>query len=263
MAIFSFVKSLISEKEGVKEYREALARVLSDATITDDEKKELEAIAHKHGLTAEEMAKLQKSAVSGVFTSISADQKITEDEKKSLEALLNHFGIGTKDINFDQKAFNKYYSLALIESGVLPEAQDPNNELNVVFKKGEVLHFGSAAVLRKVKRVTDRINYGGLTASIKITKGLRYRVGSMKVSSVSREVLAAEDSGIFYVTNQRVGYIGARKQFSMPVGKILSFELRPEGIHIFKDGKEAPYILTLDDYEVPSAIVSFLLNSAE
>lgn len=262
MAIFSFVKSLISEKEGVKEYREALARVLSDAKVTDEEKKELESIVQKYGLTTEEMTKLQKSAVSGVFTSISADQKITEDEKKSLEVLLNHFGLGTKDINFDQKAFNKYYSLALIESGVLPEVQDPNHELNIVFKEGETLHFGAVAVLRKVKRVTDRINYGGLTASIKITKGLRYRVGSMKVSSVSREVLAAEDSGIFYVTNQRIGYIGAKKQFSVPINKILSYELKPEGVYLFKDGKETPYILTLDDYEVPSAIVSFLLNTA-
>ena len=262
MAIFNFVKNLISEKEGIKEYREALARVLSDSTVTEEEKKELEAIAQKHGLTGDELARLQKSAVSGVFTSISADQKITEDEKKALEALLNHFGLSTKDINFDQKAFNKYYSLALIESGVLPEAQDPNHELNIVFKKSEVLHFGSAAVLRKVKRVTDRINYGGLTASIKITKGLRYRVGSMKVSSVSRDVLAAEDAGIFYVTNQRLGYIGAKKQFSIPISKILSYELKPEGVYIFKDGKEAPYILTLDDYEVPAAVVSFLLNAA-
>lgn len=260
MALLSFIKNLVSEKEGLKEYREALGRVLSDSKVTDEEKAELEAIAGKHGLTTEEISKLQKAGVSDVFKNISSDQKITEEEKESLEVLLNHFGIGTKDINFDQKAFNKYYSLALIEKGVLPEIKDGNHDLNLVFKKGEILHFGAASVLRKLKRVTTKVNYGGMSGSIKIMKGVRYRVGSMNVSSSSKEVLASEDTGIFYLTNQRVGYLGSRKQFSFPFSKIGSFELRPEGMYIFKDGKETPYIVTLDDYEVPSAMVSFLLN---
>lgn len=244
----------------MKEYREALTRVLSDTKITDGERAELDAIAKKHGLTVDEMAKLQKAAVSGAYSTITSDQKITDEEKETLEALLTHFGIGTKDINFDQKAFNKYYSLALIEKGVLPEIHEGNHDLNIIFKKGEVLHFGAAAVLRKLKRVTTRVNYGGFTGSIKITKGIRYRVGSLNVGSVSKEVLASEDTGAFYITNQRVGYLGSRKQFSVPFNKIHSFELRGDGLYIFKEGKETPHIVTLDDYDVPSAMVSFILN---
>jgi len=87
MALLNFVKGLISEKEGVKEYREALGRVLSDAKITDVEKAELENIAQKHGLTTDELAKLQRAAVSNAYTSIATDQKITEEEKETLEAL--------------------------------------------------------------------------------------------------------------------------------------------------------------------------------
>jgi hypothetical protein len=108
--------------------------------------------------------------------------------------------------------------------------------------------------------VTTRVNYGGLTASVKIMKGVRYRVGSMQVQAVTREVMDTEDSGILYITNQRVGYLGFRKQFSFPYAIIGSLELRPDGLHIFKDGKEAPYILGLDDYEVVLAMISFLIN---
>jgi len=263
MAILSFIKNLISEKEGIKEYRGKLARFLSDSEISDEEKRELEAVAKEHGLSPDEIEKLQKAALSGVFSQITADRRITEDERESLEVLLNHFGLQIRDIEFDQKAFNKYYALALIEKGVLPEIKDGNCAVNIVFKKGEILHFGAVAILRKLKRVTTRIRYGGLTSSIRIMKGVRYRVGSLGVETQSKEVLATEDEGVFYITNQRVGYLGNRKQFALPFGKIHSFELRAEGMYIFKEGKETPHIVTLDDYEVPSAMVSFVLNRGE
>lgn len=260
MALFDFIKTLVSENEGEKEYREKLAAVLSDSKLTKEEENELEAIAQKHGLTPEDVIKLQKVGLSGVFQNISADQRITEDERKSLEVLLNHFKLQTSDIKFDQKAFNKYYSLALIDKGILPEVSSENHNINVLFKKGEILHYGTNAELRKLRKVTTRISYGGLTGSIRIAKGIRYRVGSLGVSSKSDEILATEDTGTFYITDQRVGYMGARKQFSIPFNKILSFELRPGAMYIFKDGKETPYILTLADYEVPSAMISFILN---
>ena len=94
-------------------------------------------------------------------------------------------------------------------------------------------------------------------------KGVRYRVGSLGIGAESKEVLASEDNGIFYITNQRVGYIGSRKQFALPFSKVHSFELRSEGMYIFKEGKETPYIITLDDYEVPSAMVSFIINKED
>lgn len=263
MAILSFIKNLVSEKEGIKEYREKLAQFLSDSKITDEEHHELESVAQKYNLTADEIKKLQKSALSGTFQNIISDQRITDDERESLGVLLDHFGLQKEDINFDQTAFNKYYSLALIEKNILPEIKEGNHDINIILKKGEILHFGAVSVLRKLKRVTTRINYGGLTASVKIMKGVRYRAGSIGIGAESKEILTAEDKGIFWITNQRVGYIGNRKHFSFPFGKVHSFELRPEGMYIFKEGKEVPYILTLDDYDVPSAIVSFVLNKED
>jgi hypothetical protein len=263
MALLNFIKSLVAEKEGITAYREKLKTVLTDNRVSDEEDAELKEIVSKFNLTTDEVSRLNKSALSTSFKTIIDDRRITEEERQSLEVLLNHFGVTTKEIDFDQKAFNKYYSLALIEKGVLPEIKEGNHDINVIFKKGEVLHFGGGAVLRKLKRVTTRINYGGLTSSIRIMKGLRYSVGSINVSSQSKEVLAVEDQGAFYITNERVGYQGQRKQFSVPFDKVHSFELRPDGMYIFKSGKETPYILTLDDYEVPAAMVSFLLNKDE
>lgn len=259
MALLNFVQNFLTKREGLKEYQEKLRLLLSDGVLSDGEQKELEALAKKYNLTKGDLVKLQKAATSNVLQSISSDNRITEEERSALNALINYFGLDLKDINFDQESFNKYYSLALIEKGVLPQVQDAD-ELNMVFKPKEVFHCVRCAVLKKLKRVTRRINYSGLTGSIRIARGVRFRVGSLGVGTVSDEVLSSVDVGIFYLTNQRLGYLGKRKQFAFPYEKILSLELTPEGMYLFKEGKEVPYILKLDDYDVPSAIVSFILN---
>ena len=73
MALLNFIKNLVSEKEGVKEYREKLTQFLSDSKISDEEKQELESISKKSALTPDEIGKLQKLALSGVLKNNARD----------------------------------------------------------------------------------------------------------------------------------------------------------------------------------------------
>jgi len=259
----NFVDQYFKKRDGLKKYQESISSFLADSELSVEESDKLAELQKEFGLSAEDVSGIHKTSVASVFTSIGSDKRITDEEKNSLEKLLNHFNLTKTDIAFNQDSFNKYYTLALVEKGVLPTIDNAQEEVNIVFKDGEVLHWAVAASMMKRKKVTTRVNYGGFTGSVKIMKGVRYRVGSIGVSSVSKEILDNEDSGAFYVTNQRIGYLGYRKQFSFPFKKIGSLELRPDGLHIFKDGKEAPYILELRDYEVPLAMISSILNKTE
>lgn len=40
----------------------------------------------------------------------------------------------------------------------------------------------------------------------------------------------------------------------------MSFELTEVGLRIIKEGKETPYLIYLEDYDVPCSILSFILN---
>lgn len=260
MALFDFVTSILERRKGTREYQEMLTRFVGDGVLSEEEKQQLKALQEQFKLTDEDLVAVRRAGASNAFQHVASDERITEDEKKSIEAIVNHFGLEFKDIKFDQNAFNKYYTLALIDQGTLPTIPEGKHDLNIVFKEGEILHYGQSAVLRKLKRTTTRVNYGGFSGSIKIMKGVRYRAGSLGVGTETTETLAEEDHGGFYLTSQRVGFIGNRKHFSFPYSKIGSFELRSDGLYIFKDGKEVPYILTMDDYEVSLAIVSYFLN---
>lgn len=258
-----FVKRYFRKRDGLKKYQESISLFLADNELSVEETEKLAKLQKEFGLSAEDVKGIHKTSVASVFSNIGSDKRITDDEKNALEKMLNHFNLSKTDISFNQDSFNKYYTLALVDKGILPTIDNAQAEVNIVFKEGEVLHWAVAASMMRRKKVTTRVNYGGLTGSIKIMKGVRYRVGSIGVSSVSKEILDNEDSGAFYVTNQRIGYLGYRKQFSFPFKKIGSLELRADGLHIFKDGKEAPYILELRDYEVPLAMISFILNKAD
>ena len=192
------------------------------------------------------------------FKNISEDERITEDEKKELESLMGYFDLDIKNFGFNQKNFNKFYSLALIDKGILPTPTYTG--LNVLFKKDEIIHWLCSGYLKKRKKVLRNITYGGFIGSIKIAKGLRYRVASMDLATQSSEIIADEDFGNFWLTNQRVGFLGERKNFNLPYNKILSFEVYKDAIIIHKDGRENPYIIGLEDVDVPASILSKILN---
>ncbi len=256
--MIDFVKKFFTKREGKIKYDQVLKGFLSDGKLDADEKQELEKLAKEYGFSIEELLDSHKKATTLAFQNIIDDGKITEHEKKALEELMDYFGVSQKDFKFDQKAFNKFYTLGLIENGILPEIQ--KHDIDIIFKKGEVLHWGCSAVIKKYKRVTNRISYGGPTASIKIMKGLRYRVGSVGFSTSSSEHLVTEDSGAFWLTNQRIGFKGNRKNFAFPFSKIHAFELTQAGLVISKEGKETPYIIGLDDYDIPCMMISHILN---
>lgn len=256
---FPMFSKLANKREGAQQYQKLLNHFLADGVLDPLELDQLNYIEHKYDLTKEKTKDIQKNALSEYFKKIISDQRINEEERVSLQNLLNLFSLQSDEIGFEQDLFNKYYTLGLIEQGLLPTINNPD-VISVIFQKEEILHYGAAGQLNKIKKITERINYKGITGSIKIMKGVRYRIGSIGVEKQTREILEAEDTGILYISNERIGFKGNRKQFSIPFNKILSFELFAEGLFIFKHGKETPYIVSLEEYELPLSVLSFLLN---
>jgi len=256
--MFNFIKDYIAKQKNKNEYGETLSKFLADGKLNKKEKQELDNLKKDYGLSEEDLNNIKKKHLSLFFKTISEDERITEDEKKELELLMGYFGLDIKNFDFSQKNFNKFYSLALIDRGILPTPTCRN--LDIIFKNDEIVHWLCSGYLKKRKRVVKNITYGGFVGSVKIAKGLRYRVGSMDLSSQSSEVIIDEDFGDFWLTNQRVGFLGGRKNFSLPYNKILSFEVYKDVIIIHKEGRENPYIVGLEDVDVPASILSKILN---
>lgn len=257
--MFGFIENFFKKREGIKLYKEVLLQSVEDGEISEDEKSNLQQIITKYSLKDIDLREHQKAAFEYFFEKSISDQRVSDFEKEKMETLARYFGTPLSQLGFDQGKFNKYYCLEQIDNGQLPIMH--GNPLDIILKRHEVIHFICAAVTMKRKRVTNKINYGGVTGSIKIMKGVRYRVGSINVQRISSEVVEKEDAGYMCITNQRIIFKGSRKNFTLLYDKILHLALEEGMLQITKDGKEVPYLVFLSDYEVPLSVISFILNS--
>jgi len=250
--------NFITKYQSKKEYGAKLQKFLRKGFLDNKEKKELTELESSSSLSKKDLKPIHQKALSSLFNQIISDQRITEYEKKNLEKVIEYLELNTSDFSFDQKKFNKFYSLARIDEGLLPNIEC--NGLDVILKENEQILWLCPAVLIKYKKVVDRFSYAGFRSSIRICRGLSYRAGSYKVATDLKEHLVSEDTGNFWITNQRLGFRGQRKNIIVSFGKVNMFDVSGAGLIVSKDGKETPYILALDDYDVPLSVLSALLN---
>lgn len=254
-----FTKVIRSPKrKGLDLYAQKIKELLVDGNLSEEDKIILEQIKKENNLTDKDVEKYNLAGFKIFFDKITDDSRITEAERKELVKIYSDLNLPTDNLAYNQSDFNKYYTLHLIDEGKLPTIDVPN--LNVNLSNDEKLHYVNKAFIVKNKSVTKSYNYSGFSASIKIAKGLRYRVGNVKINPQKVNVMMTDDAGTFYLTTENLGYIGLNKHFSIPYDKISSLDIRDGFLYLYKKGKEGPFIISMNDFELPLAIVSFKIN---
>ena len=80
-----------------------------------------------------------------------------------------------------------------------------------------------------------RYTGGSQGVSLRLCKGVYYRVGANKGHSVEYQYQNDLGAGVFILTNKNIYFIGG-KQVKMSISKVLSFEAYRDGIMLVKDG---------------------------
>ena len=89
---------------------------------------------------------------------------------------------------------------------------------------------------------------GSHGVSMRIMRGVYYRVGAYKGEAVKTQYLSNEDSGSLAITPRNVYFVGSHKALKIPLRKIGSAQLYSDGIEILQNGVAAkPMIFTVDD----------------
>lgn len=82
---------------------------------------------------------------------------------------------------------------------------------------------------------TKRINYGGLTSSIHIAKGLNYRMGSIRTASQKEEYLKEIVTGALALTNKRIIVTNGTDAKSYPFTRLLRMVPYDDGVELIGD----------------------------
>jgi hypothetical protein len=89
-------------------------------------------------------------------------------------------------------------------------------------------------------------------------KGLRWRVGSVAPSRVTREELQRLDAGTLYITSKRLLLTGGSKNYQLRYSSVLGVEVCQDAIRVEKASGRRP-VLILADPEIPAAILTAVL----
>jgi hypothetical protein len=119
-----------------------------------------------------------------------------------------------------------------------------NGEPDVLLKKDEKLLIDLVAIdFKQWGKTRTSTPYQG--ATVRLAKGLSYRVGAINESNFKDELKTKDTHGTFFVTNKRYGYIGSKKSIDQPISKITSVETYSDGLMISRSNNQNPeyYIL--------------------
>jgi hypothetical protein len=82
-----------------------------------------------------------------------------------------------------------------------------------------------------------RTHYAGSSQgiSIRLAKGLYYRVGAFRGNPVKTNQIELVDTGLLGITDKHIYFTGKRSSFRLKYSKIISFIPYDDGIGLFKD----------------------------
>jgi hypothetical protein len=167
-----------------------------------------------------------------------ADRRLSPDELESVARLEDDLGATVTLPPEVQRELRRYADLWRIENGDLPEIPVPLNLM-----RGEICHFMGYGEWWELRTRTTRITYGGPIATVRIAKGLRYRIGSIAPHRMTKEEMTHIDSGPIYFTSKRVLFRGAKKNAAIRFTALVGLQAYSDAIMLEKATGRSPHIL--------------------
>lgn len=202
-----------------------------------------------------------------IFKNFESDGELEKSELETLQVMKSSLNLSNEDVNFEKLVMPYHYVYMIKHENMLPtiELVSTNNIPSVVLKKGEKIHFTTPSILKEIKTVNLGYQGGSSGVSIRIMKGVSYRVGASRGHVKKEERLMETSRGYLLLTNKRVFLHPAPscKPISIPLNKILSYNCFNNGVEIYKDGREKGYFFETQNEgatEIIGMCLGFLLE---
>jgi hypothetical protein len=155
--------------------------------------------------------------------------------------------------------FELLHQLETYSFDQLPAARDSGINL----QRGEIDYFSIAADMLEERVVRSNYVGGSRGVSIRLVKGVSYRVGQSRGHIESERALVSVSSGQLTITNQRLIFTGDRKSVNAPLPKIMNLEMFSDGLRFSLTNRQRPVTLrffTPQSTELAGMYISRMLN---
>ncbi len=239
-------------------YAEAFSEAVSDEKLTAEELARLEKLAVALRLPERARRKAQEAplqeVVDRVLARIVADRRLSPAEEQALRDLQKNLGV--PELRFGpatQAALDKYALLWRIENGELPFIAGPTP---APLQDGELCHLACRSFWHELRDYTVRAGRTGPAPSVKVPRGLTYRVDGAAPKRIARDGLAPVDWGSLYVTSRRLMFVGQKTRETIRFNELLGIEVFADAIVLEKTSGRRPHLFLEGDVEVIAAVMS-------
>lgn len=216
---------------------ESYIKGLSDGERISDKYSRLIKVIKQNDSISETLNKMFISLLEERIYKCLEDGVIDDEEEDEISDFIELSTLSGTTSLYDSASYQKFVqSLVLrdIQEGKTIERIRIDNLPLLLGKKENVLW-----VFKNVEGYEEKTGHrytgGSNGVSMRICKGVYYRVGASKGHSVSYQYQNPLGRGVFVVTNKNLYFLGA-KQVKLGISKILSFEPYSDGIVLVKDG---------------------------
>ncbi len=171
-------------------------------------------------------------------------------EEKRLVEFKERFTLSQSDLD-KNGALTKITKAAVLRdilNGEIPQRMSVDGNLSINLQKGEQVVWafpGSKYLEDKTRRQFVGSSHG---VSVRVMKGVYYRVGAFKGHAVENTERVHVDTGMVIVTSKNIYFAGPQKSVRLPYSKIVSFEPYSDGIGVMRDAASAkPQIFVTGD----------------
>ncbi len=247
-------------KQNLKELNATLWRSVADGKITDEELTQINSYFHDGDLSADEIQK----ALAGVFSQLVyqaiSDRRVSDKEFQSLDHIADRLSVAPRLRQWMNQQIQYFRLFNVIESGGdLPIGQPQN----LILQKGETCHLCIPASLYEERVIRSSYQGGSRGVSIRIMKGVSYRIGANRGQIQSERGMVCVSKGHFIVTNQRLAFSGDRKSASSVFNKLLDFQVYWDAIQYSVTNRQKPFIVSFqrnEEAELSALVISRLMN---
>jgi len=203
-----------------------------------------------------------------LYEKFTEDKEMDESEIDFLQKFQDTFGLTKEEVDYDTRVLPYIYVWAIRTKGILPKVDLNTGSLNIVFKKDEIIHFATTCVLKEWRTVTLGYSGGSQGVSIRVMKGVTYRVGAHRGHLVKDQMYVEIARGVLVITNQRLLFVpvSGSKQINVSLNKIVSYQCFENGVELYVERREKGYLFVFFNssaVEIFGLCLGFLLEKNE
>jgi hypothetical protein len=177
---------------------------------------------------------------------------ISSAEEHQLVAFKERFALteGDLDKNGAHTTLVKAAVLRDVLNGIVPQRFSFSGTLPINFQKSEQVVWAFPDSKYLEDKVRREYVGGSQGVSLRVMKGVYYRVGAFRGHSVEHIETVQIDTGCVVITDKNIYFAGPRKSLRLPYAKIVSFESFSNGIGLSRDAAnaKAQFLLTGDGW---------------